>query len=96
MKIWTTGPYRLLAVDGTNVHQPSEITGRSVTLTAGGRADLEVKVPIDGTAVRVQLSKATVVVIGLPGVDAPVPAQPAAELDLLSYGTPTPLGFDPA
>ena len=95
MKIWTTGPYRLLAVDGTDVHQPSEITGRSVTLTAGGRADLEVKVPIDGTAVRVQLSKATAVVIGLPGVDAPVPAQPAAELDLLSYGTPAPLGFDP-
>ena len=95
MKIWTTGPYRLLAVDGTDVHQPSEITGRSVTLTAGGRADLEVKVPIDGTAVRIQLSKATAVVIGLPGVDAPVPAQPAAELDLLSYGTPAALGFDP-
>ena len=95
MKIWTTGPYRLLAVDGTDLHQPSEITGRSVTLTAGGRADLEVKVPIDGTAVRIQLSKATAVVIGLPGVDAPVPAQPAAELDLLSYGTPAPLSFDP-
>jgi FtsP/CotA-like multicopper oxidase with cupredoxin domain len=95
MKIWTTGPHLLLAVDGTDVHQPSEITGRSVTLTAGGRADLDVQVPIDGTAVRVQLSKATAVVIGLPGVDAPVPAQPAAELDLLSYGTPAPSASTP-
>ena len=66
MKVWTTGPYRLLAVDGTDVHQPTEVTGRSVTLTAGARADLEVTVPIDGTAVRVQLSKATAVIIGPP------------------------------
>jgi FtsP/CotA-like multicopper oxidase with cupredoxin domain len=96
MKIWTTGSYRLLAVDGTDVHQPTQVSGRSVTLTAGGRADLEVKVPADGAAVRVQLSKATAVIIGPPGADVAVPAQPADELDLLSYGTPAPLGFDPA
>src|SRR5215203_3880574 len=63
MKIWTSDPYRLLAIDGTEVVQPTEATGRSVTLTAGARADLEVKVRSDGTAVRVQLSKATAVVI---------------------------------
>jgi FtsP/CotA-like multicopper oxidase with cupredoxin domain len=95
MKVWSSGPYRLLAVDGTDVHRPGEITGRSVTVTAGGRADLEVQVPTNGTAVRVQLSKATAVVIGATGGDAPVPPQPAAELDTLSYGSPTPLGFDP-
>ena len=43
MKMWTSGSYRLLAVDGTEVHQPTEVSGRSVTLTAGARADLEVK-----------------------------------------------------
>jgi FtsP/CotA-like multicopper oxidase with cupredoxin domain len=96
MKIWTSGPYRLLAVDGTEVHRPTEVSGRSVTLTAGARADLEVRVPRDGTATRVQVSKATAVVIGAPGGDAPVPPQPADELDLLSYGSPAPLGFDPA
>ena len=37
MKVWSSGRYRLLAVDGTDVHQPTEITGRSVTLTAGDR-----------------------------------------------------------
>jgi FtsP/CotA-like multicopper oxidase with cupredoxin domain len=96
MKIWTTGTYRLLAIDGTDVHQPADVSDRSVTLTAGGRADLEVTAPSDGTAVRVQLSKATAVIIGSPGVDVPAPPQPAAELDLLTYGTPDPLGFDPA
>jgi FtsP/CotA-like multicopper oxidase with cupredoxin domain len=96
MKVWTNGSYRLLAVDGTDVHRPTEVTGRSVTLTAGARADLEAQVPSDGTEVRVQLSKSTAVVIGPHGVDAPVPPQPVADLDLLAYGSPTPLGFDPA
>jgi FtsP/CotA-like multicopper oxidase with cupredoxin domain len=61
-----------------------------VTLTAGARADLEVKVPGDGSAVRVQLSKSTAVIIGPAGADAPVPPQPAVELDLLAYGSPGP------
>jgi FtsP/CotA-like multicopper oxidase with cupredoxin domain len=96
MTVWSSGSYRLLAVDGSEVHQPTEVSGRSLTLTAGARADLEVTAPTDGTAVRVQLSKATAVIIGPPGAEAAVPPQPAAELDLLSYGTPAPLGFDPA
>jgi FtsP/CotA-like multicopper oxidase with cupredoxin domain len=90
MKVWTSGSYRLLAVDGTEVHRSTEISGRSVTLTAGGRADLEVNVPV-----RVQLSKATAVVIAPPGIDPPVPPQPADDLDLLSNGSPAALGFDP-
>jgi FtsP/CotA-like multicopper oxidase with cupredoxin domain len=96
MKVWTNGSYRLLAVDGADVHRPTEVTGRTVTLTAGARADLEVQVPSDGTAVRVQLSRSTAVVIGTHGVDTSVPPQPAADLNLLAYGSPAPLGFDPA
>ena len=64
MKAWTTGSYRLLATDGTEIHQPTEVSDRSVTLTAGARVDLDVKVPTDGTAVRMQLSKATAIIIG--------------------------------
>jgi FtsP/CotA-like multicopper oxidase with cupredoxin domain len=95
MKIWTSGPYRLLAVDGTEVHRPTKISDQSVTLTAGGRTDLELQIPTSGTAVRVQLSKATAVIIGPPGADVGVLPQPAAALDLLTYGSPTSLGFDP-
>ena len=117
MKIWASSTYRLLATDGTDVHEPTEVSDRSVALTAGARADLEVQVPMrpesgplrpepgggrastssaPNGAVRVQLSKATAVIIGPPGADAPVPAQPADELDRLSYGTPARLEFDPA
>jgi hypothetical protein len=60
-----------------------------VTLTAGARADLEVRVPGDGIAIRVQLSNASAVIIGPAGADAAVPPpQPTAELDLLAYGSP--------
>jgi FtsP/CotA-like multicopper oxidase with cupredoxin domain len=96
MKVWASGSYRLLAVDGTDVHRPTEASGHSVTLTAGARADLEVKVPRDGAGLRVQLTKTTAVIIGLQGADVPVPPQPNDELDLLAYGAPAPLGFDPA
>jgi FtsP/CotA-like multicopper oxidase with cupredoxin domain len=96
MAVWTTGSYRLLAVDGTDVHQPTEVSNRSVGLTAGARADLEVRVPGDGTAIRVQLSKASAMIIGPAGVDGPAPPQPTDELDLLAYGSPAPLGIDPA
>jgi FtsP/CotA-like multicopper oxidase with cupredoxin domain len=95
MEVWSGGAYRLLAVDGVDVHQPSETSGRALTLTAGARADLEVRVPDDGSATRIQLSKAVAVIVGPKGADAPVP-QPSEKLDLLTYGSPGPLGFDPA
>ncbi len=96
MKVWVSGSYRLLAVDGTEVHRPSEVSGRSLTLTAGGRTDSKSRSPEPAGAVRIQLSKATAVIIGPPGADLPAPPQPVDELDLLTYGSPAPLGFDPA
>jgi FtsP/CotA-like multicopper oxidase with cupredoxin domain len=96
MQVWTSKSFRLLAVDGTEVNRPTEVSDRAVTLTAGARADIEAQVPADGTAFRVQLSKATAVIIGPQGGDVEVPPQPGEELDLLSYGSPAPLGFDPA
>jgi FtsP/CotA-like multicopper oxidase with cupredoxin domain len=96
MQVWTAGLYRLLATDGTEVHQPGPVSDRSVPVTAGGRADLEVEAPRDGSALRLQLSKATAVIIGPPGAGVPMaPPHPADELDPLSYGTPAPLSFDP-
>jgi FtsP/CotA-like multicopper oxidase with cupredoxin domain len=92
--VWSGTPYRLVAVDGTDVHEPGEVDGQSVTVTAGGRADLELVVP-DGGA-RVQVGASTALVLGPEGVDVPEVAQPDEDLDLLHYGTPAPIGFDPA
>jgi FtsP/CotA-like multicopper oxidase with cupredoxin domain len=93
---WVSGAApRLIAVDGVDVHEPTPITNAAVIVTAGGRADLEVTMPADGRPVRVQIGGPLSVVLGARSFDAPTTARPAATLDLLSYGTPAPIGFDP-
>ena len=97
MPVWASGPFRVLAIDATDVRRPTKVAGRTLILTAGARADLEVVAPPAGSTTRIQLSKATAVNIGSSTeVRSPVPPQPSEELDLLSYGTPGPLPFDPA
>jgi FtsP/CotA-like multicopper oxidase with cupredoxin domain len=93
---WTDAPFRLGAIDGADVNEPTEVTDRSVGIPAGGRADLEVQVPSDGGAVHVQLQGDVGVVIGPKGAEAAALEQPAKELDPLSYGTAVPVGFDTA
>jgi FtsP/CotA-like multicopper oxidase with cupredoxin domain len=95
VRVWAGAPYRVVAVDGTDVHAPTEVQGRAVTVTAGGRVDLDVVVPEDG-GVRVQVGTASALVIGPEGVRVAAAEEPAEELDLLSYGSPAPLGFDPS
>jgi FtsP/CotA-like multicopper oxidase with cupredoxin domain len=97
METWSSAPFRVVAVDGHDVHGPTPVSGKAVTVTAGGRADLEVTVPADGTPVRLQVGAATALLVG-PAGRAAVPRvpQPQSNLDLLSYGTPAPIGFDPA
>ncbi|MDP9181607.1 MAG: multicopper oxidase family protein, partial [Actinomycetota bacterium] len=87
LRVWASGsPYRLVAMDGYDLHEPTDVTDRSVLVTAGGRADLEVTAPA-----RVELGAAALVV----GAPVPPVPQPRATLDLLGYGTAAPLGFDP-
>ena len=95
MPLWVSGaPFRLLAVDGTDLHEPGPVDGAAVTLTAGARADLEITVP-DGGA-RVEMAGAVALVLGPPGAAVARTPRPATDLDLLRYGTPAPLPFDPA
>jgi len=91
--IWTSGRYRLLAVDGYDVNAPTEVTGRSVVMPAGGRADLEVTVPTDGGAIGVHLGDSRLVV-GPRGSTAAKVEQPDTTLDLLHYGSPAAVPFD--
>ena len=93
MELWSGGAYRVVAIDGRELFGPTAVTGRALTLTGGGRADVELAAPGDGSAVRLQLSKATAVIVG--SGETAAPAQPNASLDLLHYGTPEPLPFDP-
>ncbi|MDR7328761.1 multicopper oxidase family protein [Corynebacterium guangdongense] len=90
--VWVPGaPVRVLAIDGTDLHGPGPVQQTKIRLAAGGRADLEVTVPPDG-GVRVQTAGASLI-LGPGEAGAPETPAPAAELDLLAYGTPaaTPL-----
>jgi FtsP/CotA-like multicopper oxidase with cupredoxin domain len=90
---WVTGTdYRVVAVDGTDVNRPDAVRGRGVEVAAGGRVDLELTTPADGSAVRVDLPGAGLV-LGPPGAVAPAATRrPAERVDLLHYGAPRALG----
>jgi FtsP/CotA-like multicopper oxidase with cupredoxin domain len=89
--------YRVLAIDGRDVVAPSPVENRSLQVPAGGRADLGFDIPTDGSAVRVQLGAEadTSLIVGPEDTPTPQPTQLREKLDLLSYGSPAALGFDP-
>ena len=90
--VWVTGAdYRVVAVDGTDVVEPAPVHDEALLVTGGGRAELVVQVPPGGA--RVELGGAAVVL----GEGSTVRPQrpPQQFVDLLSYGTPAELGFDP-
>jgi len=94
-RIWVSGaPYRVLAVDGTEVNRPGEVTDATVDLAAGGRVDLGIEVPEGGA--RVELGGATSLVLGEDPTDGGQATPPEESVDLLTYGEPADLGFDPA
>lgn len=92
MPVWVSGAgFRVVAIDGSEVNEPQALEGRSVVLTAGARADLLVQVPASG-ATAVEVAGAALV-LGT----GPVPSSPAPreQVDLLTYGRPAAVGFDP-
>jgi FtsP/CotA-like multicopper oxidase with cupredoxin domain len=95
LQVWTTAPFRAVAVDGMDLHRPEEVEGLAHTLPAGGRIDVVATVPEDGTALRLAFASGVGVVVGPEGAQPPDLSQPEETLDLLTYGEPTDLGFDP-
>jgi FtsP/CotA-like multicopper oxidase with cupredoxin domain len=98
LRVTTVGaPFRLVATDGHEVNEPAPVSGQVVGLGGGGRADLLVTTPEDGSAVRVDLGGGpTYLVLGPPSAATPTAApRDLPQLDLLRYGEPEPLPFDP-
>jgi FtsP/CotA-like multicopper oxidase with cupredoxin domain len=96
MPVWVSGAaFEVAAVDGTDVNQPTPVSGKKVALAAGGRVDLRVQVPASGAAVRVEMGGAALV-LGPAGSSTPATRAPSGVVDLLSYGSPAPLGLDVA
>ncbi|MGR0220042.1 multicopper oxidase family protein [Agromyces sp. ZXT2-6] len=98
--VWSSTPYRVVAVDGHDVTGPTDVDGQRLLIPAGGRADVAVRAPADGVA-RLHVGGARSIVIGdpsAPEASAPRASQPKDTLDLLAYGTPDPDSpdFDPS
>ena len=89
-------PYRVLAVDGRDLVGPNPVTGASVQIPAGGRADLGFDTPTDGSAVRVQLGTEgdTALLVG-PVVPRLPSADPAGTTWTSFLRLPRAMGFDP-
>lgn len=94
-KVWLTGaPFQVLAVDGTDLNRPGTVEDLAVEVPAGGRVDLGFEVP--ATGVRVDFGGTTTLVLGADPTGGGQAVPPDKAVDLLSYGQPTALGFDPA
>ena len=94
--VWSDAPYRVLAVDGHDVNGPGDVRDRRLLIPAGGRADVAVRAPATGEAVRLHVGGARSILVGDREASAPAARQPSETLDLLAYGEPAPLGFDPS
>ncbi len=81
--------FKVVAVDGRELHGPTSTTD-SFPLAAGARVDFEVVVPAGGVRL-----DAGGVNLGIGG-DGPGGSLSSATIDLLTYGTPAPLGLDVA
>lgn len=90
--VWVSGaPFAVVAVDGRDLHEPGEVRGQAILVTAAGRADLELTVPAEGVRVEIAGASLSLTTGGSPAM------QPAPRdfVDLLHYGTPAALPFDP-
>lgn len=86
-------PFRVLAIDGTDLVGPRDLENVALPLPAGGRIDVGYTQPPRGVRVGVEETDAA---IGLSPSGAPAPAeqQTTGEFDPLTYGARTPTTFD--
>jgi FtsP/CotA-like multicopper oxidase with cupredoxin domain len=91
LRTWVSGgAFTVAAVDGRDLHGPTEVRGQALLIAAGGRADLQVTAPA-----RVDVGGGTALVVGPRGARVAAGPAPAHDLDLLTYGRPEALPFDP-
>jgi len=86
-------PYRVLAIDGTDLHGPGHIENVALPIAAGGRIDVGYVQPSNGVRVAVEGTD-TAIGFGPSGGPAPVEVPPTSDFDPLTYGTPAPTPFD--
>jgi FtsP/CotA-like multicopper oxidase with cupredoxin domain len=87
-------PFRVLAVDGTDLNAPGLFTGQALEIAAGGRYDVGFVMPPGPVAVGLPDSQARLVLSPDGQADAPAPPDgPRFELDHYGQPAPTPFGL---
>jgi FtsP/CotA-like multicopper oxidase with cupredoxin domain len=87
-------PFRVVAVDGRDLHGPGETSGTALHLPAGGRRDLVFAMPQTSVALLVEGTAAVWLRPHASAPDGQAATQDTAgwpELDLLTYGTSVPV-----
>jgi FtsP/CotA-like multicopper oxidase with cupredoxin domain len=85
--------FRVLAIDGTDLHEPGELARVAVPVAAGGRIDLGYVQRADPVRVGIEETDAAVA-LGPERVPVPNEQRPVREFNPLTYGTPAPTPFD--
>jgi FtsP/CotA-like multicopper oxidase with cupredoxin domain len=101
--IVSASSFRVTAIDGTDINEPTDLTGNQLRLAGGGRYDLELTMPEHPVLVRLlDLNQPGVLLIpetaGLPTSNPPDPdmfsaAVSGPQFDPLNYGSPAPTPF---
>jgi FtsP/CotA-like multicopper oxidase with cupredoxin domain len=86
-------PFRVVAIDGTDLNGPTPLEGRTLVLAAGGRFD--VALTMGSTPVRISLLKSNAALaLSADGNTIPPEREPGPEFDPLAYGRPARTPFD--
>ena len=97
LQTWVTGaPFAVIAVDGHDVNKPTPVRDRLLVVPAGGRADLSIAPPADGSVARLDVGGGTALLFGPKGGKSRASQPPEKRLDMLSYGSPAALPFNPS
>jgi FtsP/CotA-like multicopper oxidase with cupredoxin domain len=85
-------PFRVVAIDGTDLNGPTPLRDRTLELAAGGRIDIALTL---GAPVRITLLKSNAALaLSTDGAEVPAEREPGPEFDMLAYGRPAPTPFD--
>jgi FtsP/CotA-like multicopper oxidase with cupredoxin domain len=87
-------PFRVLAIDGTDLHGPASLERTTLALAAGGRYDVGFTMPDRPVALRVEGTPALLALSNDGRTVAPAEQGVAATFDPLGYGEPSATRFD--
>ncbi|WP_276357499.1 multicopper oxidase family protein [Cohnella caldifontis] len=98
--IYVTGtPFQVAAIDGTDIHDPAELTNTRLDLAAGGRYDVTFMMPDAAVGISRQTGpfsqEGNVLVISPSNEGMPPDAVKVPVFDPASYGTPAKTEFGP-